>query len=342
MKILFICDPGLDCGEYMLFNGLCNVLGEQNVVTYPFKGSYYGLTDYGYELENDYGSGNMGFTAPEQYMASRHLNYWNKEAIIKNIDIFDLIIMGSCRIVALKALRGLKKEIKEFSVPLVIHESEDYEDIRTDIVDEFKPQLYFKRTLRKDGKNNFMDRCKIPILPVPLSAVLNTAPFVDEKEKTYSVWFINGDTFPVRREVYKKLIEMNRVDMICKIISHNIPATWYDKLPYRAYMTTIGKSKIAIAPRGWSCDAQKRVEIPIYNTLLFSNEIGYVTPNDFIDGKSYVSFREDLSDFDSKLQYYLEDEQETRKVAEEGRRHLLKYHTNEVRAKEVLDACWIK
>ena len=299
MKILFICDPGLDYGEYMLFNGLCNVLGEQNVVTYPFKGSYYGQIDHDYQLENLYTTGSKGYTAPEENMVIRFVNYWNKEKILENFDVFDLIILASCRIVAVNALRELKKE-RDFSQPLIIHESEDYEDIRVDLVNEFKPTLYFKRTLRKDGKNNFLDKCSVPVIPCPLSAILNSAPFENDKRKMYSVWYINGDTHPIRSRVYDNLLYLNYPNMICKIISHERMHTWYDKISYKNYMITIARSKIAVAPRGWSFDAQKRVEIPIYNTLLFTNEISYVTPNDFTDGKNYAVFNTDLSDFKEK------------------------------------------
>ena len=59
-RVLVINHPESDYGAAMLWNGLCEVLGPENVYDYPAKLSYHGQVHEGYILPD----GKRGLTAP--------------------------------------------------------------------------------------------------------------------------------------------------------------------------------------------------------------------------------------------------------------------------------------
>ena len=333
MKVLFLCHPELDIGEYCLFNGLCELLGDENVVTFPYKKIYNGQIADDYVLDD----GKKGYTPPYDYMLKRNQKPQTIEEIVKNINIFDLVILASARTYAVNALREIRSKVK-FSQPLVFHESEDYEDIRFDIINEFRPTVFFKRTIRKDGKNQFFENIKynLPIYPFPLSAIVNTAPKVDDGDKKYSVWHVQGNTFELRERIHKLLLDMNLKNSFLHFVD-SFAKNSSNALSYRDFMSTIAQSQIAVCSRGWSDDMQKRMEIPVYETLMFTHVRGYIEPNEFENQKHCIFYKLDLSDLVEKIGYYLQDENETRRIAKEGKNFLYKYHTSTVRAKEFID-----
>ena len=63
-------------------------------------------------------------------------------------------------------------------------------------------------------------------------------------------------------------------------------------------------------------------------------------PNGFKDGIDVVIYdKENLNDLVDKIEYYLNNKKELKRIAKKGFENLLKYHTSEVRAKEFLDTC---
>ena len=65
-------------------------------------------------------------------------------------------------------------------------------------------------------------------------------------------------------------------------------------------------------------------------------------PYNFIDKKHAVFCKNDLSDLCSLIDYYLMHEQESRDLALEGQKHLLKFHTHLRRAEYLLDVIRLK
>lgn len=333
MKVLFLCHPEVDIGEFSIFDGLCELLGDENVVTYPYKKIYNGQVADDYFLDD----GKKGYTPSYDYMLKRNQVPKTMEEIKKEIDSFDFVILASPRTYALRALGELRSKLCQ---PLIFHESEDYEDIRFDLLNELRPQVFFKRTLRKDGKNQFFDKIQynVPIYPLPLAAVTNTAPKVNDTDKKYNVWCVQSNTYPLREKIFAALKTKNYESSIIDFDGKG----WSRSdnrysLQYEDFMTTIAQSRIGVCSRGWSDDMQKRLEIPTYETLMVTHERGYIEPNEFTDQKNCIYYKLDLSDLIEKVDYYLQDENETRRIAKEGKNFLYKYHTSKVRAKEFID-----
>lgn len=338
MRALFLVHPELDHLEYQVFDGLCRILGDENVITYPRKKIYYG------EIANDYilDDGKLGYTAPPEYILPRKRLEMSLEEIKVNIDIFDFVI-SSPRTYAKNALRELRPHITQ---PLAILDGEDFDAVLYDIIREFKPDVYFKREYVKENEILYQ-LCDVPVYPCPFAAVDNTAPKIDDIEKEYSVFSVHGNTHPMREEVTKLLLDMNIPESYIWInadffFSKYNPYSEDDKrkvsrLDYWGYLEKIAKSKIGVSVRGWGRDTLRRWEIPLYDTLLFTHDIGIETPYPFEDGKTCIMFRNDLSDLKEKIEYYLKDENECIRIAREGHRHLLRHHTTEQRAKYLLE-----
>ena len=63
-------------------------------------------------------------------------------------------------------------------------------------------------------------------------------------------------------------------------------------------------------------------------------------PNGFKDGIDVVIYdKHNLNDLVNKIEYYLNNKKELKRIAKKGFENLLKYHTSEVRTKEFLDIC---
>lgn len=331
MKILYLSDHQADFGAYFLYNGLCQILGDKNIVTYPFKKTYYGQIDNEYILD----SGDVGFTAPGDYIVPRETNEWDYEEIVNRISEFALIILSSPRTYAINALRQLIKDFGgDVPCPLVACDHEDGDNLRLDIIEEFRPNLVFKREVIKNNK--------IPgIFPLPFSGAVNSFPKVDDSIKKYDLFALFGMTWPSRLSVIEKLLEWDYPNSYLGIDSKHIRGDLKEKnkahIGYKEYLTGIAQSKIALCVRGHGRDTVRHWEIPAYETLMMICDPGIYIPNDFEDGKHAVFFKEDLSDLKDKIDYYLEHDDDRKRIAKAGKEHFLKFHVNEKRAEYFLE-----
>ena len=325
MKILLLSDPQSDYGAYYLFNGLCQVLGDNNVITYPFKKSYYGMTDDTYVLDD----GKMGCTNPGAFIVAREPNEWNIGEIAENIGIFDYIVLTSGRTYAIAALKSLISIFGKCPCPLIFTESEDGDSIRWDIINEFKPQVIFKRELLTNSPHK-------NIYPLPFSSANNSFPKVDDTIKKWDIFALFGMTHPTRRDIMEKLIAMDYPNACLGVDTKSLRGDLQGKNRklegYKEYLTGIAQSKIALSIRGHGRDCCRFWEIPAYETLMMMHDLGIQIPNPFKDGVHAVYFKEDGSDLKEKIDYYLAHDEERIKIAKAGKEHLLKNHTNKARA----------
>lgn len=324
MKILYLAHPEADYGEYYLFNGLCHLFGSDSIVTYPFKKTYYGLIADDYILDD----GKPGYTTPEGHITAKEMNEVSYEEVLRNIKSFDFVILSSGRTYAANALRQLRKDLGMIPRPLIFTEHEDGENFRFDILQEFDPDLFFKRELLAERPLN-------GAIPLPFSSANDSFPEFNDSEKTIDVFASFGATYPLRTEVIQKLIEFNLPNThfgIDSEIRGDFQERNKGRLSYEGHLEMIAKSKIAVCVRGHGRDTVRQWEIPGYRTLMLICDPGIRIPNNFEDGKTAVFFKEDLSDLREKIDYYLAHDEERENIATAGREHMLKYHTNKARA----------
>lgn len=329
MKVLFLVEMQQDYGEFFLFQGLCELLGEDSIILYPFKLSYMGFRDSAYIL---YQHGNKrGMTNPPAYVKPRNLRIYPMEEIIDEMPSIDFIVLTSPRYYPVHALRFIKHLYSKIPKPLVFTDFEDTPEICYDLIDEFKPKIIFKRELIKPIES---------IYPLPFSSPI---PYLsesfDDQNKTLDLFCALGYTCELRREVIDFLIEKRFTDKA--YLALDIPALrlngkYPSMLSYNEYLKAIASSKIAVCLRGHGRDTVRYWEIPSFETLFLLKDPGIIIPNPFEDGQNCVKF-DTLNDLEEKINYFLSHDEERIRIAKAGKEHLENFHTNEKRATYFLE-----
>ena len=331
MSNVLICShEEADYGFYMMYDGLCCVLGDKHVVTYPFNKTYYGMVADDYLQDN----GQPGYTAPTECMIPRDPMDMNLSIydVVANLlsKKFDLIVFGP-RSHSVKALRDIIDRVERKKLPPVVFaEFEDYDTLRQDWMTEFKPDVCFKR---ETLTSNFQTYSKQRIYPMPFSAVLGPYTDLPDCPKDIDIFFACGNTFDLREKV---LVEVKR---LAEKHQWNFVGGGNEfRLNYADYHKHIRRAKIGISVRGWGRDTVRYWEIPSHPTLLVAGKFDLAIPDPFTHNETAAFFKEDLSDLEDILYTYLTDDVYRTHVAKCGHEHLKKHHTTEARARYMLEA----
>lgn len=152
--------------------------------------------------------------------------------------------------------------------------------------------------------------------------------------------FIEGE-HNVRQRVYNKLKSMNEYKTFLKCSDDFKDSRIFTDLEYAK---TINSTKIWIACHSSYGDIPSRhYQIPPSKTLLFCNEQDEDWfKSVFKDGINCVFFKNDLSDFEEKIHYYLNNKEEYDRIVENGYKEFNEKHTNIQRAKDLLKIINVK
>jgi len=110
---------------------------------------------------------------------------------------------------------------------------------------------------------------------------------------------------------------------------------------FAGYFDKLFDSKISVD--AWGCGGARQTgrfwESVANGCLVFYPPIEpYVWPNTFEAGKHFVVYN-NIEDLDSKLRYYMENDDEARTIADEGWKHMAQHHTTKVRGEEFKSLC---
>jgi hypothetical protein len=83
-------------------------------------------------------------------------------------------------------------------------------------------------------------------------------------------------------------------------------------IPKSQYYSDLESSKVVFSPFGWGETCWRDFEAIVYGGLLIKPSMEHleINPSIFVDGETYVACKWDFSDFEEKLAYYLEHEDE--------------------------------
>lgn len=333
MRCLFLLEAQQDYGEFYLFNGICELIGKDNLLLYPLKLAYSGQSDLWYKLPNE---NKLGISHPTPYIVPRPMRIYPMEEIVDEMPGIDLIVLSSPRSYPVHALRFIKQLYGgNIPKPLAFCDCEDSEELRYDLIEEFKPQFIFKRELIKPIPN---------VYPMPFSSCLPYLPFwneIKELPKTLDVFALYGNTNIMRAKVVKFLLEQNLTNSYVGIDTGALPWQDADRFKiapmrsYQDYLKMMASAKINVIVRGHGRDTVRYWEAASFETLLLIKDPGIVIPHPYIDKVHCVYFNE-LEDLKEKIDYYLSHEDERLVIAKACREHTMKYHKNYDRAKYVL------
>lgn len=326
MKVLLLAHPEMDYLEYYIFDGLCKILGDENVITYPFKKSYYGIVHDDYILDD----GKTGNTGPASFMLHRQPNPWPLKSIIQRWSEFKLLIVGSPRTYALNAFHELQSHIPQpFKIPVAFIDGEDSITIRDDLIKVLNPDYVFKREITKERNDVF---------PLPFASVAHD--FIpDQEEKPLDVFCSFGNTWHIRKKIRDLLLSDERLKKYKIVVGCDSDD---NLIGYVHYLKLMAMSKINIVARGHGMITVRQFEAPSYSGLVLSDKIPVIIPQNWVDKWEIRYYKDDLSDLVDLIVYYLENDRERRCIGNNGAKKLRTYHTSRMRARYFLEKCGFK
>ena len=341
MSVLFLDHPEADFLAGALYLGLCEELGPEHVVDYPYKRSYHGEHHtYPSPYERDPGStpwqswsggGSTGHTSPFAWMRAQSGREWSRDEVVSRIEEFGLAILASPRSWGLAALEDLRRATGWRMPPVVMVDGEDYEEIRWDLIERVQPKVYFKRELVPEPRAIWVleerrvrqKQKELKILPLPFASPIPPRPSVP---KDIDVLFLGGGTWPGRTEV-------------CQALQRELGPRFVGgagvTLSYEDYLDRIARARMAVSVRGHGRDTLRYWEIPSFDTLLVADRSPLLRPHPFEDGVHAALF-DGPEELVRKVRRYLDDEDERQRVTNRGFLHLREHHTACARARQLL------
>lgn len=306
MKILYLENPKVDYGSAMLYDGLCKVLGEKNVIDYPLKDLFHGTSPWPYIIDRD----------------SHH--YDTDEMILKDMNSFDVLVLASTREVNIAKLREWIANKIDLP-PIVLIDQDEPTELDMLLINEFNPICSFKREYLLDRE--YPNNC----FPLPFSS---SYPLIHQQNLVHrpiDVYACMMDTHPKRRWVDYTIRQLSHMGFHYEGNFHRPYETWYD------YIEKFSQAKIGIAIRGFGCDTNRFLEVIASHCLLITDELHLIKPYPFIHKKHCVYFED--GNLGWHISHYLHPNSinERQQIATQGFNHLFDYHTTDRRAMYFLD-----
>lgn len=307
-RILFVTHPRPHYGLDVLYDGLCSVLGTDNVVEFPFKPSLHG------QATEEYRNYPCTFDRPGHDLDLREVldrlsNRW-----------FDLVLYGDCE-ASLPREHARAIAAAARNVPVFIIDALDAAmDLRPRVMEYLgisSAAGYFKREMLRCadyGPNAFplpfaYPDCRVAASPTAMS---RPRPF-----------FWAGHRQSGLRRLFLERIEARLgVELVAGY-------------PQEQYLALLRESRMGLNCFGFGFDTVRYWELPAQGAMLFSERLPIRIPHDFVDGESAVFFN-DLEEMERKLEHYLEHPDACARIAAAGHAHLLRYHTGSMRARHCI------
>ncbi len=309
--ILYVIHPNPHYGIDVLYDGLCEVLGDENVVDFPYKPTLHG------EIVEKY----------RHYPCNA-----NRQGRPKSLDMvlaelrsgaYDLVVFADCEIkIGRENLTAISAAAGD--TPLCLVDATDtFDDMRLPLacaIDISPHTPCFKREMMTTldyGINTF---------PMPFAYMDCRAPGELQEERDLDVFWAGQRAFGTRRH-YLEYLEKT------------FHRTFGGKFTQEAYTQALGRARIGLNLAGAGFDTVRYWELPAHGAMLLSERLPIHIPFDFEEDKEAVYFS-DLHECAEKLRYYLEHPEEAAMIARAGRDKFLNYHTASARARQFL--AWMR
>ena len=103
------------------------------------------------------------------------------------------------------------------------------------------------------------------------------------------------------------------------------------------YLQELASCKIGLNLRGAGWDTLRYWEIPALGGFMISQRPGILIENDFVDGEDVVYCKDDLSDLVELCEYYLEHDEERKRIGSNALKKTARFHTDIVRAQYLVN-----
>ena len=345
--VLYLNHAEADYGGSFLFNGLCHVLGDENVWDYPLKLSYHGEVHH-YQLDGR----DPGLTAPCPWMPSRALPWEgarDDQAYFDEITRklrrgeFDLVVVESFRPLAVATFNRLKYDIRSNGLTVIAHDGEDFDTIQMGAFTDVMPRVLLKREMTHGQYEIAPTRMRAyhtHVEPFPFSWpeptwFVDACPRIDCNDwaPTYDVAFSCGRTWEGRQHVADAL-------RLCSDFRHWVAISPDDLgenvglAPWPIYLGILQSSQMGINVRGYGYDTVRFWETAA-NTVLVTERLPLHMPAPFNHGSTCLMY-DHYDEVVPLIREWKNRPDELTAIYRNGYEHLLRHHTNRARAQRAL------
>ena len=323
MKILFIRSPKMDYVQDLTYFGLAALIGARNVRIVNWNLQNLVKTQRYPKSLREY--------APS--FGTIPLN-WNRN----ELGTYDAIIVASCKVNTLEYYLKMVDKIPK-TIPVIFLDGGDEPAIFGDLVrygrEDLIQAVQNKRPFDIIFKREYLvsDVHEANVFPIPM-CVHKPTIHVKSAPKKYDVTFWAGDNNPTRSDV----LHMIQDKWDCRkngTFVGNKRKTFSRKGQF--YLEELSACNVAYNFRGTGWDTLRYWEIPAVGSFMLSGRPQIKIPNNFEHEKHAIFCQNDLSDLEELTNYYLKHEDKREAIAKAGTKHLMQYHTSEVRARDILE-----
>jgi len=310
-RVLFVMHPRPHYGLDIVYDGLCTVLGVENVVEYPWKPSLHGRPP---ESMANYP---CVFDRPGTRLTSDEL------LCALNDGAFDAVLFGD---VEHAVRRPMARRLMESAcrTPVFLFDAQDTcDDTRAEMAEFLGIESFagvFKREMLIGvdyGPNAF---------PLPFAYPDERVPLNVEYDRPYDLFWAGHREFGLRR------LYLERLEVLTKQ-SFSLAFSQED------YVKVMKASRVGLNIFGMGFDTVRYWELPAHGCMLFAERLPIRVPFEFRDGENALFF-DDMRELERRLAYCIAHRDETAAIAQAGREHFLQHHTGSARAKQAL--AWMR
>ena len=201
---------------------------------------------------------------------------------------------------------------------LVQHDDTDLEDVQ--IWSEKRPDLVMQRELTRNTKNPW--GCPVAPHHFPIHSM-----WQETDEKKFDVFFMGTLTNPRRKPFVEKLMSLKSGPL--RHLDWKVSLNRQNMRTPEEYRWAINRSKIGLHHYGNSYDAWRMWELASCGVCTIMTEVPLLSiSEEHMPFRSPVIIKDDLSDLEEKILYYLEDDR-WRARGEEAKIEYDAYHTPE-------------
>ena len=334
MRVLFLDHPEADNLTALVYLGLCQELGADSVVDWPWQPTFHGEV-----FRGQVPSTPNGVAAPFPWMPPQQNKRWSDEDVLSKINEFDLVILASPRQYNSARLESLIARFGRGGLRrLVMMDGEDYTSIRWDLVNKFKPSVYFKVSLVREPLEVFAKQKTSGCRVVPF-AMATTATDLVECPKDIDACLLGGGNWrgPHRegvrenRPLLKPLYERRLIEEFAgsyKVVTGG--------LPYSEYLTVLSRAKVAVTLGGHGIEPVRSYDtLAAPGTLLLRASNDHIAPAPLLHGVNCATFHS-LDEMVQLTRHFMIHDDERVTIAKRGRDLVQEHYTPRARARHLL------
>lgn len=334
MRVLLVDAPpeigGPNWIGALLYAGLCDELGAENVTEWPRNRHYH---------ERVQGHGCCGETCGFFPWLNPRTESSASNAEPPDVTSFDLVVIGSPKDPTIALARQV--EAAASAKRIVLLDGEDYTQVRWDLVEQLRPSAYFKVSTWPKPWPQFLEEKKrvehtVKLVPFSMATTVEGAPIA--RPKTTDICLLGGHHFygprregvaedrPLQKPIFEQRLRFEFPD--AQIVTGTIP--------YHGFIEALAQSKIAVTLGGHGLEPVRTYEtLSCADTLVVRWESGHIAPAPLIHG-THCSTWHTLDEMINQVRHYLQNDEERLRVARAGNDLLLEHYTPRARARHLL------